>query len=124
MIDIEQCALGALEQDALAGTPLLVEEVPGDIHEGQELWCDLNKFPHQVVGGNLRFRETAAQGVVVCEDALNFRAERIEGFEILHSDGAAPDLVFIGRSDAASGGANFAATGGFLAQLVEFAVRI
>ena len=43
--------------------------------------------------------------------------------KILHADGAAPDLVLVGRPDAASGGADFGGARRLLANAVELAVQ-
>ena len=48
---------------------------------------------------------------------------RLGVLEILHADGAAADLVFIGRADAAAGGADLAFAGGFLTQLIQLAMQ-
>ena len=40
--------------------------------------------------------------------------ETLGVFQVLHAYGAAGDLVFIGRTDAATGGANFRSAGFFL----------
>ena len=50
----------------------------------------------------------------------------VQGLQVLQihdPDGAAPDLVFIGRSDAALGGADLAGACGGFAQGIEFAVQ-
>ena len=50
--------------------------------------------------------EAAAQRVVMRQQAVDLVRQRIEIGEIHQADGAAADLVFIGRADAAPGGAD------------------
>ena len=57
------------------------------------------------------------------QQALDLGLERARGSQILHADGAAADLVLVGRADAAAGGADLALAGGFLAQLIELAMQ-
>ena len=116
MVDVEQRALRALEQNALAGAALAVEQVPGHVDERQDLGRDLGKLAHQRLFGDLRLAEPAAQRVVVHEDAIDLRPERRQVAQILHADGAAPDLVLVGGPDAAAGGADLAGAGRLLAQ--------
>ena len=70
-----------------------------------------------------RLAETLAQRVVVDEQAVDLGAEVLQVAQILHTDGAAADLVLVGRTDAAPRGADLLAAGAGLAQLVELAVQ-
>ena len=72
---------------------------------------------------DLRLAESSAQCVVVHEDAVDLRTKRVEILQILHADGATPDLVLVGGPDAASGRADLAFAGGCLAHDVQFAVQ-
>ncbi len=123
MVDVEQRALRALEQDALAGAARDIEQVPGHVHEGQDFRRDLRELGEQRLLGELRLAEAAAQRVVVHEDAIDLGAERRRVAQVLHADGAAADLVLVGGADAAAGRADLAGAGGFLADDVELAVQ-
>ena len=111
MVDVEQRALRALEQDALAGLALAVEQVPGHIHERQDLGRDLRELAHQLLFGDLRLAKPAAQRVVVHEDAVDLGPERGQVAQVLHADGAPADLVLVGGPDAAAGGADLVGAG-------------
>jgi hypothetical protein len=56
-------------------------------------------------------------------DAVQLGIQIIEMRQIAHADRAAADLVFIGRADAAPGGADLARACRFLAQAVQIAVE-
>ena len=100
-----------------------IEQLPGDVDEGQDLRRNLGELGEQLLLGELRLAEAAAQRVVVHEDAVDLGAERRRVAQVLHADGAAADLVLVGGADAAAGGADLAGAGGFLADDVELAVQ-
>src|SRR5581483_2639462 len=119
----EQRPLRALEQDALALTPLCIEQSPYRIDVRQNLRRDLAELPAQLVGRDFRLAEPSPQGVVMGEDALDLGLERRQVLQVHDADRAPPDLVLIGRADAALGGADLAVAGGRLAQGIELAVQ-
>ena len=123
MVDIEQRALGAFKEDALARTPLAIEQRPHDIDEGKDLRRDLGELAHQRVLADLGHAQTAPQRVVVHEQAVDLGAQSAEVLEVLGADGAPSDLVLVGRADAAPGGADALLGGSRLAQLVELAMQ-
>ncbi len=123
MVDVEQRALRALEQDALARAALAVEQIPGHVHVGQDFGRDLGELGHQLGLGELRLAETAAQRVVVHEDAVDLGTQRVEVLQILHADGAPAHLVLVGRADAAPGRADLARARRSFAHDVELAVQ-
>ena len=66
MVDIEQRALGAFEQDAAAVAPAPVEQRPHRIHEGQDLGADLGELIVQLVSLEISgFAQAPPQRVVV-----------------------------------------------------------
>ena len=65
MVDVEQSALRALEQDALALPALQVEQRPDRIDIGKNLRRYLGELSSQIVGGNLGLAETATKRIVV-----------------------------------------------------------
>ena len=111
MIDVEQRPLRAFEQDALAGPPLAVEQRPHRIHEGKHFRRDRRQLAAQRVGADLGLAEPAAKRIVVGKDALDLGLEARQILQIHDADGAAPDLVLIGRTDATLGGADLAVAG-------------
>ena len=57
------------------------------------------------------------------EQPLDLAVEHLQVGEIHQPDGAAADLVLVGRADAAPGGADRALAGGLLARDVELLVQ-
>ena len=123
VIDIEHRALRALEQDAAAGAPRLVEQPPDRRGVGQELRRDLAQ-PGQHVGAvELRRVEPAQQRVVVQQQIVDPVFERLRLGQIADPHRAAADLVLVGRADAAAGRADPPRAAPLLARPVERAVR-
>ena len=123
MVDVEQRPLRALEQDALAGAAVLVEQPPHRVLERQHFRGDAGEFIIDRLGRDLGEAEAAPQGVVVGEQPLDFFRQRVEVGEVIEADGAPPDLVLVGRADAALGGADLGAGAAALAQGIEFPVE-
>ena len=72
VVDVEQRALRALEQDALALAALLVEQRPDRVHEGQHLRRDRGKLVVDRAAPSISSQpEAAAQRVVVRQQALD-----------------------------------------------------
>ena len=68
--------------------------------------------------------EPAAQGIVMHKQPLDLFRQRVEVGEVDQADGAAADLVLVGRADPAAGRADLGARcGGLLAQEVELAMQ-
>jgi hypothetical protein len=65
VVDIEQRALRALEQDSLALAALGVEQRPHRIHVGQHLVGEARQMVVHTGGRNLGHAETAAHRIVV-----------------------------------------------------------
>ena len=97
------CTLRALEQDALALAALEVEQPPHGFRVGQQFRRDRSQVPENAGAVDLFELEPAAQRIVVRQQPIDLVRQRIEIGEIHQPDGAAADLVFIGRADAATG---------------------
>ena len=123
MIDIEQDALRAFEQDALALRLGRVEREPDGLGIRQDEVGDFAQFRHQGVAVNRRFAETGAQSVVMRGQTVDLRAEIVEMGEVADADGATADLVLISRADAATGSADLARAAGIFAQTVQIAME-
>ncbi len=123
MIDVEQHALRAFEQDAPAAPPRLVEGDPDGPGELQHELGDLAQIALEAGAVDAGPAEAGAQRVVMGADAVELGAESAEMGEIADPDRAAADLVLIGRADAAPGGADLAGARRILAQSVEIAVE-
>ena len=106
MVDIEQHALRALEQDALSGAPRRVEAAPGGAHERQDLRRDLHQRREQRRAVDLLRAVAAPERIVVRQQPVDLARQARRIGEIDHADGAAADLVLIGRADAALGRAD------------------
>ena len=122
MVDVEQHALCPLEQDAAAAAPGLVEVAPHRAGERQHEAGDGAEVVFQPLAIDRRLAEPGAQRVMVGTEAVEQGVKLVEMGEVAHPDRAPPDLVFIGRADAAPGRADFAGAAGVLAQAVEVAV--
>src|SRR5437868_4886473 len=106
MINVEERALRALEQNALALAPLALKQGPDSVHERQDLRRNRRQvFVHgQIL--NLGQTMTAPQRIVVRKQPVDLSAQRRQVLKIHESDGAAADLVLISRADAALGRAD------------------
>ena len=106
MVDVEQRSLRALEQDALALAPLLVEQRPHRIHVGQHPRRDaLQRLAHGSTPDRGK-SETASQRVVVRQQPLDLAPERQQIGQVHDADSAPSHLVLISRTDAPSRGAD------------------
>src|SRR5258708_4162096 len=123
VIDVEHDALRALEQDALAGAARLVEAVPDDVGERQHLGRDVQQRLQQRRALHLGRIEAAQQGIVMQQQMVELVAEAGGVGEVAQAYGAAPDLVLIGRADAAAGGADLLLAARLLACAVDLSVR-
>lgn len=108
MVDVEECGVGALEEDALVVSQELVEEVCGVGDVGAEAFCDgLERIEDGVgvVGRDVRVE--CVEGVVESAGVFESLAERVGAQEITGADGAGAVCLFgVGGSDAALGGAD------------------
>ena len=123
MIHIEQHALRAFEQDALAFTPRGVERAPHRAREGEDGRRDLLERGNQRRPIHGQNAEARAQRVMMREQPVELRAECVQMRQIAHADRAAARLVLIRRADAAPRGADLARAARILAQAVKFTVQ-
>ena len=65
MVDVEQRALRALEQDALAGAALVVEDFPDAVHIGQDFIGDRGQLTQDGVMRDFGVAEPPTQRIVV-----------------------------------------------------------
>ena len=124
MIDIEQRALRAFEENAFAGAPRGIEQLPGRVHEGKDFGGDTREFGANGLRRDRFESETPAQRLVMGEQPGDFLIESVRLGQIHEADRAAANLVFIGGSNAALRGADLQGLdlGGF-AVGIEFAVQ-
>jgi hypothetical protein len=122
VVDVEQHALRAFEQHALAGAQRDVEVAPHGSGERQHEVGDLRQVAAQPLAVHRRLVEARPQRVMVRAQAVEQRVEFVEVGEVADADRAAADLVLVGGADAAAGGADLARARGILAQAVEVAV--
>ena len=93
MIDIEQHALRAFEQDALALALVPVEQLPNRIDIGRDFRRDGDELLQQLVAVDLGLAHAAPQGIVMDERAVDFGGQRLQIGEIGRMDApAAPTL--------------------------------
>ena len=122
VVDIEHRPLRALEEDALALLPGAVEPVPDRRREGQQAGCDRQQGLLELGGVGIRYPEAAPKRVVMEQQLAEPGPQGLDVAQIAETDGAAADLVLVGRADAAAGRADLGAAAGLLPRLVELAV--
>ncbi len=124
MIDVEQRALRALKQNALARSPLAIQELEGRRHEGQNLRRDGEKLLAYGAGARRRQAHPAAKRIMMGEQTIDPVVEPIRLREIHQPYRAPGDLVLVGRTNAAPGCADLgSAHAGRFAMGVEFAME-
>ena len=104
VIDIEQHALRALEQDLAAAAQRRVEIAPHGLGERQHEIGDCGQVAAQPFAVDRRFLEAGAQRIMMRAQAVEQRVELVEMGEVADADRPAPNLVLISRADAAPGG--------------------
>src|SRR5690606_17076437 len=122
VVVVEQCALRAFEQDAVARLAAFVENAPDLIDIGQDLVGNRGQLGQNGFDRDFLKAHAAAQQIVVGEQALNLRLKRFRLGHIDDADGATANLVFIGRANAALGRADLEARIGAFAHGIEIAV--
>src|SRR5574338_279265 len=114
MVDVEQHALRALEQDP-ASTPLgRVGIAPHGLGEWQDEIGDLGEVIPQAFTVDRRLAEAGAKGVMMRAQAVEQRLQFPKVSDVANADSAAADLVLVGRTDAATGGADLPGAAGVL----------
>ena len=120
MVDVEQRTLRAFEQHALALLAQLVKDA-GDVGlhrfdvlaEGErvvERLLEVDGFDAEVLGQH---------EVVIVHRAAQLLGQFVRVAQIGDANAAARNLVFVGRTDAAAGGADGLAAGSLLAGLIQ-----
>ncbi len=112
MIDVEQDALRALEQDARAGLADFLQALPDGLRIFEHIVGDFGEVGDQLLAVDRRLAETGAQRIVVRGQAVELRVELVEVRKVADADRTAADLVLIGGADAAPGGADLACARG------------
>ena len=123
VVDIEQHALRAFEQDAAALGLGIAQGRPHRLDEGQHRWRDLVQLGDQRFAVDRRDAEADAQRVVVGEQPVELRADIVEMGKVADPQRAAAGLVLIRRADAAAGGADRAGAAGIFPRAIEIAVQ-
>ncbi len=124
MVNVEKRALRPFKQDAVAGAAALVKDRPDTVHERQDLAGNLVQFGKQCFGLDFLNAKAAPQWIVMRKQPVNLGRQACRIGKIHHLDRTAPNLVLIGRANAAAGRADLGAFScvGF-PQPVEFAVN-
>ncbi len=123
MVDVQQRALGALEQDPPAVRPQAVQFAADVAHH---VGYRLRQFERARQNGReiqRRLSETVLQHeTVVVDDGFEFLRQRLLVEQVRHADAPPRGLVLVGRADATAGGADGLAATGLLARLVQLHV--
>ncbi len=123
MIDIEHGALGALEQDPVAAPARFIQPLPDPAGIGRQAGRDLAQLAREFIAIDLAGAKSAQQRIVMQQQFIELARQCLGLEQIANAHGAARDLVLIGGTDAAPGGAEagFAPRG--FAQAVERAMQ-
>ena len=113
------------EQDACTGAALVVQDLPDAIHVGKNLIRNRGQFFHDGVVRHFGMAEPAAQRIVMGQQPVHLRRQRIEAGKVHDTNGATPDLVLIGRPDASARRADLGSRARcrILAESIELAVQ-
>src|SRR5690554_1613671 len=119
-VDIQQGALGALEQDVLTTLAEIVQDI-GDIGcHGADFFRHLFQLGQRLVDVFGLFLEIVRQHkVVVVHDFTQLGLELRQVEEVRHPQTPAGDLVLIGGTDTPAGGTNLVVAPGFFTGLVD-----
>ena len=123
VVDVEQHALRAFEQDALAARARLAERLPHRAGELEDEIGDLGEVVDQPLAIDRRFAEACTQRIVVRGQPVELGFEMVEMGKVANTDRAPADLVLVCRADAAQRRADLARAAGGFAQSVEIAVE-
>ena len=120
MVDIEQGALSAFEQDIVIGLAVRVQDLDGIAHHRLDLFAQ-GKTLFQRAGeiDGLDAVVILEHEVVILEHFLKSRSKVCLVEELANADAATGHLVFVSRADAATGSANLVAAKTLLAGLIQ-----
>ena len=123
MVDVEQGALGAFEHDLFAVVDGLVEQHGSVGDEGGELLGGAGVLLVHLLGvERLGAEEGVGDGVLLVAGVVDVSAEERGVEQVDDAEAVAVHLVFVGRADAAAGGADLRAAGGVLGGELDHAV--
>ena len=115
VIDIEQHALGAFEQDAPPACLGLVQRQPNRAGELKHEVGDFAQLSGQRGPVHRRLAEAGAERIVMGGEAVDLRTEAVEMGKVADANGAAADLVLVSWADAPASGADLACAARILA---------
>ena len=123
MINVEQNALRAFEQNALAGLAHVIKQAPHRIEIGQHRLAHCHQFFENFCGIQLRLAKPSEQCVVMHEQPFHLATQGLGIGQIARTNGAAANLVFIGWPDAPARRANLGRARSLFTQTIKFAVQ-
>jgi len=123
VIDVEETALRAFEQNLAAVATLFFQHAPRRLGVGQNFRRDRDQLRLQRSGIDIGELQPRTERRVMREQAIDLPIQRIGIGEIVDANGAAADLILVGRADAAAGGADARAARGGFARDIQFAVQ-
>lgn len=101
VVVVEQCALRAFEQDAVARLATFVENAPDLIDIGQNLIGNRGPVRSKWFQPQFPQGHAATQQIVVREQTFDLWLQRLRLGQIDDADGATANLVFVGWADTA-----------------------
>ena len=108
VIDVEECALCALEKDAFFCRRGVVQHLHGVGHVRLEAASGLEDALHRALDRERFCAERLEKGVVTLDALLQLFGKTFRVEDAAHAQADAVDLVAVSRADAAQGGAEFA----------------
>ena len=122
IVDVQKRPLRALEKDALSRAPRLGQHFPHRTGIGPDLRGNLDQLRLEGRRIDRLQPQPGAQRIVMRKKPPDPQVERCFIKKVCHPDRAAANLVFIGRTDAAPGGADLGHAGLRLAAPVQLAM--
>ena len=123
VVHVQHDRLRALEQDALPGPARLVQALPHRLHMRQDARRQRQQPSSSACLLERLGAQAAQQRVVVQQQLVQLVGQRLRLGQVAHADGAAGDLVLVGRADAAARGADLAVAARRLPRAVQGRVQ-
>ena len=120
MVDIQQCALRTFKQQVLPGLVRLIQRARHVHHQRLDAICQRQRLIQRFLEIHRRGIEIIFQHkVVIVQHLAQLGGQTLAVEQVLQAHAAARHLVFIGRADAAPGGADLGSALGHFARLIH-----
>src|SRR5690606_18782591 len=123
VVHVQQHALRAFEQNLGASLAHIAQALPHWLRELLHERRDGAQIFEKSSAIHLGFAKTGAQRIMVRAQAVKLGFKVIKVCKIAHANGAAANLVFVSRANAAAGGADLALASSRFTKAVQLAVN-